>query len=258
MVGPHRPGVERSHQRRLGRTRHEGEHVPHASKIGIGLAGVAAAVSLTACGSDAGDDFAGQSATKIMDQAEKDTKALKSVTLSGTITQDDGKLAIDISADDDGTCSGTMSIGGGKAEVLNVDGASYLRGDEAFWRSTTGDSADQVVALLGRKWAKLPAGNDSFSEFCDLDKVFEDDGDKETYTKGKVTKLAGKDAIEIVAKDDKGTKHAWVATEGKHYLLKVDITSGDEPGSMRLSDFDKPVDAKAPAEDDFVDLGALG
>lgn len=227
------------------------------SKIGLGLAGIVAAVSITACGSNAGDDFAGQSATKIMDQAKKDTKALKSVNVSGSIKQDDGTLEIDLSADHDGTCAGTMGIGGGKADVLNVDGASYIRGDEAFWRSSAGDSAEQVIALLGDKWAKLPADNTSFSEFCDLDKLFKGDADKEKYTKGKVGTVAGKKAVEITVKDEDGTRHAWVATEGKHYLLEVD-GSDDGPGSMKLSEFNKPVEAKAPAEGDYVDIGALG
>jgi hypothetical protein len=236
--------------------------VSRISKLGLSIVGAAVALSLSACGSDGGDDFADQSAATIMDQAEKDTKALKSVTVVGTVTQDDGTLDIDLSADDKGTCTGTLGIGGGEAEVLSVGDAVYIRGDEAFWRSSAGDSADQVMALLGDKWAKLPQGQkDSFDELCDLDQLFDDDedDDKKKYTKGEVTTVGGKDALEILVKEDgEDDTRAWIATEGKHYLLKIEQTGGDEPGSMELSDFNEPVDAEEPAEDEYVDLSAAG
>ena len=232
----------------------------HVSKLGVGLVAAMAAASLSACGSSAGEDFADQSANKIMKQAEKDTKSLKSLTLVGTIKQDDGTLKIDLSADKSGNCAGTMGIGEGKADVLSIDGASYIRGDEAFWEASAGDSAQQVQALLGDKWAKLPPGNDDFSSLCDVDKLFDDEGDtKETYTKGKTSTVGGKKAVEIVVhKKGEDALHGWVATEGKHYLLKVEQKGGKEPGVFELRDFNDPVDAEAPAEDEFVDLDKLG
>lgn len=246
-----------------------------SSKLGTSLAVAALAMSLSSCGSgdddksgagdkpDAGAEFAAQTVKEITAQSEKDMKALTSLTMAGTITQDDGELELDLSFDTDGNCAGSMGMQGGTAEVVSVDGASYLRGNEAFWRATAGDSAEQVMAVLGDRWAKLPAGSEDFSEFCDLDSLldeFDDDSDdsKETVTKGKVATVDGQDAVEIVTKDEDGTTHAWVATEGKHYIIKLEHTGEDEPGVMSFSDFDEPVDAEAPAEDEVVDMSDLG
>lgn len=227
-----------------------------ASRIQVAVVGAVLAASLTACGSGSG--FADQSASAIMKQAKKDTTSLHSVRLTGSITQSGGKLAIDLAADDRGDCSGTMGVSGGKADVLSVDGSSYLRGDEAFWRASAGDAADQVIGLLAGKWAKLPSGQDDFSQLCDVDKLLAGDGTTKKYTKGKVGSVGGKEAVEILVTKGSETAHAWIATEGRHYLLRLDKSGGTEPGSFRLSDFDEPVDAKAPAEGEYVDLGKLG
>jgi hypothetical protein len=246
---------------RVGRTVRRCSSMSQVSRFGVGLAGAVVAASLSACGSDAGEEFADQSAAKIMDQAEKDTKSLKSLTLAGSITKGDGRLEIDLSADDGGDCAGTMGIGVGKAEVLRVDGASYIRGDDAFWRESAGESAAQVQALLGEKWAKLPAGDDDFSALCDVDKLFDDDLNdaKESYTKGTVATLGGKRAVQIIVKKEgEDPTNAWIATEGKHYLLKVEQKGGDEPGSFEMRDFNDPVNAEAPAEGEYVDLDNVG
>lgn len=227
-----------------------------ASRIDVAVVGAMLAASLTACGS--GNGFADQSASAIMKQAKKDTKSLHSVRLTGTTTQADGRLAIDLAADDHGNCSGRMGMSGAKADVLRVDGASYMRGDEAFWRATAGQAADQIVALLGDKWAKLPPGKDAFGQVCDLDQLFSGDGEKKKYSKGKQGTVGGRKAIEIVVRKGSETEHGWIATEGKHYLLKLEQSGGSEPGSFVLSDFNRPVDAKAPAEGEYVDFGKMG
>lgn len=230
-----------------------------AARIGFGVVGAMVAASLSACGSDAADEFAGQSADAIMKQAKHDTQSLKSVHLAGSLDRADGRIAIDLAADDRGDCSGTMGLADTKADVLRVDGASYMRGDAAFWRKTAGNAADQIVALLGDKWAKLPASQDAFGEMCDLDRLFSGDpGEKKTYSKGKEGSVGGRKAIEIEVRKGTETERGWIATEGKHYLLKLEKVGGTEPGSFVLSDFNQPVKAEAPAEGEYVDFGALG
>ena len=230
------------------------------SKVGISLAGAVVALSLSACGSDGGEDFADQSVKEIMRQSEKDMKTLRSMTFQATIDQDGQKLDLELSSDRDGNCTGTIGFDGVTGDLLRVDGADYLRGDEEFWAKTSGESAQAVVAMLGDRWAKLPSSDD-FSSFCDLDEFFksmdEDSGDEDA-TKGNVATVAGQEAVEVLTEEDGGTVHAWVATEGKHYILKFEQVGGDGPGSATFSDFDEPVDAKAPAKDEYVDLAALG
>ncbi|MFC8761028.1 hypothetical protein ACFUAG_09975 [Streptomyces sp. NPDC057193] len=43
----------------------------------------------------------------------------------------------------------------------------------------------------------------------------------------------------------------------KPYVLRVVETGGKEPGTLTLSDFDKPVTAAAPPADQVVDMEQL-
>ncbi len=213
--------------------------------------------SLAACGSS-GDDFASKAPKDIVTTVVAQMKALKSVKLSGSITSGGQSLAIDLAADTAGTCSGTLGIDGGTAQLLAVGGASYLKGDAAFWHGAAGSSGDQVLALLGSKWAKMPTSSD-FSQICNLTKLFSKIGDvKGSLSKGATTTINGAKALEIISTDKDGTSHVFVALDGKHYILRATESAGSEPGTLTLSQFDVPVDAKAPASTDAVDLGALG
>ena len=231
-----------------------------SAKLRLAAVGAVVAMSLTACGSSASEKFVAQSAQKISDQAKADTKAASSLTVDGSITTGGNTIDLKLSADKDGNCTGTMGVAGGTAEILGVGGAEYLKGDEAFWKASAGTQAAQVVALLGDKWAKLPSGSSQLASFCDLDQLLSDLGSSsktEKITKGKVTEVGGAKAIELTAVGSDGTTHIWVATEGKHHVLKL-TSDGTDSGSVQFSDYGKPVDAKAPAEGEIVDLGALG
>jgi len=70
-------------------------------------------------------------------------------------------------------------------------------------------------------------------------------------------KVGGAEAVEIIGKDEDGVTHAWVATEGKHYIVKIS-NAGDEGGEIAFSDFDEPVGAKKPAAGDVLDFSKLG
>lgn len=224
--------------------------------IRFGVLGAVAVVSLSACGSG-GNGFADKSAKTIVDAAVKDTTSLSSVTMSGTVTSDGKQNDIRLSSDTKGNCAGTLGIGGGHADVVATGGTSYIHGDEAFWRSAAGSAADQIIGLLGDKWAKLPGGA-GFGDACDLDTMFQQlDDIKGTLSNGGTGKVGGKDAQEIISKKSGSTTHAWIATDGKHYLLKVEKT-GDDAGTLTLSGFDEPVKADVPDAQDVVDLTSLG
>ncbi len=227
-----------------------------SSKAGIAALGALLALNLSACGS--GDNLASKSPADIVKTVTAAMKSLKSVHLSGSISSGGQEQQIDMGADTAGNCSGTMGIGGGTAHVLSVGGASYLKGDAAFWHAAGGSSGDQALALLGSKWAKMPSSSD-FSQVCNLTKLFSKIGDvKGTLSKGATTTINGMKALEIISKDASGTTHIFVALDGAHYIVRADEITGTEPGSLTLSKFNEPIDAKAPASTDVVDLGAIG
>jgi hypothetical protein len=231
--------------------------------LGAVVLGAALAASLAACGSSSSSSFADKSPASIKAAVEKDMATLTSLRLSGSLKDNGDNITFDLASDTDGNCAGTFGTGDGQAQVLSVGGVSYMKADDAFWRAQAGAGADQVIALLQGKWAKLPAdsGGNPFAEFCDLDnfigQLFKKDDSSEKVTKGKVTKVAGKDALEIVVVDSDGTNHVFVATEGKHYVLKAEKSGSSQDGTLTLSDFDKKVDAQQPADTEVVDMSTL-
>ena len=213
--------------------------------------------TLTGCGGG----FADESVESIKKAAISDMKSLESVRLSGSIEQADSELGLDVQLNKSGECEGTIEQDGGTAEFVSVDGSSYLKADETFWVNSTGseESAQQVLGLLGDKWALMPPDDGGFTEICDLDELLSeiDDDGKDEEKKGEETDVDGQDAIEITSEDeDGGTTKAYVATDEPHYILKLEKEGGEEPGSFTFSDFDEKLDIEAPAEDEVVDLQA--
>jgi hypothetical protein len=227
-----------------------------------GSVSVLALTTLSACGG--GDDFATQSATAIRKAAIADMKTVDSLTLTGKLAQGASTVALDLSMNTDGDCTGNLALANGKADIISADGKSYLKGDAEFWAASAGgkDQASAIMSVLGDKWAVFPTDKSGFGEFCDLDNLlqgFEDDKSSGKATVGKVSKVDGKETVEVSSKQDGQTTVALVATGDKHYILKLSAKDGDSPGSFTFSDFNKKIDVTAPGADEILDLSqALG
>ncbi|MFJ8657671.1 hypothetical protein [Streptomyces sp. NPDC093795] len=235
---------------------------------------VAVVAGVTGCST--GDDkpadpFAGLTADAIADKAVETTKAATAFRMKSAGTTDGEEMTIDFSVDAKGSCKGTMQAAkGGKAEVVGTGGVSYMKGDDAFWRSTGGEdgaSAEEsgaMSALLKGRWLKMPAGSgeDDPAAFCDL-KTIVKDMDEETprkgMTRGADADVDGKPAVVLTKKGEKGeTTTMYVAKDSaKPYVLRVVETGGKEPGTVTLSDYDKPVTATPPPADQVVDMEQL-
>lgn len=232
-----------------------------------GCGGAAAAVvvvtGLTACGggSSGGDDFVDQSASEIQKQVVADMAGLKSVRLSGDLVQGGQEIGINLALDTDGLCAGSLTLMAGSADIIAGPDGQFLKGDLAFWSGAAGGeaAAERVTALLGDKWAKMPEAEGGFTSFCDLDDLLDEftsvDAAEGTATIGEQAQVAGVSALELISADDTPTS-AWVAIDAPHYIVKV-TTEGEDAGSILFTDFNEPVDAQAPAEDDVIDLSKL-
>jgi hypothetical protein len=211
------------------------------------------------CGGKDDDGFAKQSGDKIAATAKADMKSLDEVKFSGEITSGGDKVTLDIQADFSGDCTGSIGLGGGNAVVAAKDGTSWFKPDEAFWRANAGDSADAIIAAVGDKWVLDTDAN--FSQFCDLDaffdNLFKEDESAGKYKTTGTTKVDGKQVVKVEQSDDEGTSTGYVLVEGKHYLVKLERTAGDEPGHLEFSEFNKEFDVSAPADDEVVDLSTL-
>lgn len=217
--------------------------------------------------SGAAGDFAEQSGNDIADAAKADMKELDAVKYAGEITSDGSTVSLDVQADSDGNCTGSIGLGDGTAELLATDGTNWFRPDEAFWRAQAPDQADAIIAAVGDKW--VVDTDESFAQFCDLDAFFEnifssddsDDGsDTSQDSEYEVTgteELDGQEVVTVEQTDEEGTTTGYVLIEGEHYLLKIERTVGDEPGTVDFSEFNEEFEVEAPAEDEQVDLSQL-
>jgi hypothetical protein len=234
------------------------------------LGGVATTALLAACGGGGSDDASGESGSSfaeespqaILDAAEKDMKALETVRLDGTMNQGGEELTFEMAVSTSGDCEGSIGVQGGKAEILSVDGQSWMRPDEAFWKASAGESAAMITGLVGDKWVVLSGDDGDFAELCDLDELLSDMGDDEDAadptTEG-TEELDGTEAVKVASETDEGDPvTVWVAVDEPHHLLKMEVTEGEEPGVITFSDFDEELDVQAPADEETIDLDKLG
>jgi hypothetical protein len=229
--------------------------------MGLALASIGMAAALTACGG--GDDFTEQSGQQIADASKKAMGDLSSVKVAGTVNTGGEEVTIDVQTNDKGDCTGSIGTGGGKAELLGAGGDIWFRPDEAFWRASAGEAADQILSAVGDKWVVVPSSADGFGQFCDIDDLLDEliksekeAGDK--YTKKDAEDVDGDEAVPVEhTTDDEGTSVGYVLVDEPHYLVKLEKTDGDDTGKVTFSEFDEKFEAAAPAEDEIVDLDNL-
>lgn len=232
------------------------------TRIGLALASIGMAAALTACGGGGGDDFTEESGAKIADASKDAMEKLKAVKVEGAVKANGQEVALDIQTNNDGDCSGEIEVGGGKAELVGAGGKVWFKPDAAFWKASAGESAEQIIAIVGDKWVVVPSDGGGFDEFCDIDDLLDelisdDDDDAAKYKKGKTEEIDGEDAIAVEHTDDEGTSTGYVRVDSPHYLVKIEKTKGDDTGSVTFSEFDEKFTAEAPAEADVIDLDSL-
>jgi hypothetical protein len=228
------------------------------------LAVTAAMALLAGCGGDDksdGGDFAKGKADDIVATAKADMKKLDSVHMSGSISSSGQSLDIDLQVSSEGSCHGTFGIGEGSAEVLGVDGKSWFKPNEAFWREQGGDQADTLIAMVGDKWVVDNSGQ--FSQFCDLDSLLDDvladETTDATYSVDGTEEIDGDTVVKVDRKSEKdGTSSGYVLADSPHYLVKVEKTEGEDAGTITFAEFNEDFTVEAPADDEVIDLDNAG
>ncbi|HYF73005.1 MAG TPA: hypothetical protein VD864_09295 [Nocardioides sp.] len=234
------------------------------ARIAQAVAGLGAAALLTACGGGDGGGFADDPVDDIVATAKSDMGKLEAVKVSGAVSSDGQEIEIDLQASSEGDCTGTLGIAGGSTELLGVDGSTWMRPDEAFWRATAGETADQIISAVGDKWVVVPAEDDSFSSFCDVDELLDqmlkdDEDDKSTYSKAGTEDVDGDETVAIDNEDpEDGTSTAYILVDEPHYIVKLEKTEGEDTGEVTFSEFDEEFDVEAPGEDEVIEFDQLG
>lgn len=202
------------------------------------------------------DAFGDLEVEAIKEATVADMKSLTSMTMSGAITSQGDEIEVDLAMSTDSTCFGTMGIGGGVAQILAVDGASYLKGDQAFWTATGGPQGTTILETIGDKWAQLPTGS-GFDSFCDLDALldqFDEEKPGTTVTKGEVGELDGEPTVQLISDEKGGTTTTWVTTGEDHYIVQIERVGGEQPGTITLGEFNEPLEVTAPADEEIFDM----
>ncbi|MFC8506153.1 hypothetical protein ACFU3J_23920 [Streptomyces sp. NPDC057411] len=217
------------------------------------------------------DPFRGLTADEIGDRAVAATQSATSVRMTGRIVSAGETLAVDFSVNDRGQCTGVLKIKGGAAELRQSGGVTYMKGDERFWRASMtsqGMPEAQIAAtieLLKGRWLKITpgqAGSSDLSGVCDLKALLadlgKDEADRTGLTRGPDGVVSGTPVATVVKRKPGGeTTTVSVSQRGKPYILKMVKTGGDEPGTVVLSAYDKPVKVVVPPADQTVDLAKL-
>lgn len=215
----------------------------------------------TSSGSSQSTDYEDTPIDQIGEDVEKAMDALETVHLAGNIIDDEGqKILMDVTVSRGGDCEGSLQIEGvGSMEILGVEGVSYFKADEAFWKSQGGEQASTILDLIGDKWTTDSTDPEGFAELCDLDELLSDlNSDDVSGDDSKVTgtqDVSGKEAVTISFSSDDGNQGtAYVAAEDPHYFLRFDVP---EEGAMGFSRFDEPLDVQKPADSEIFDLSEL-
>ncbi|MBZ4323605.1 hypothetical protein [Streptomyces huiliensis] len=246
--------------------------------IAMTAVGMAAVLGLSACGSEgkgsddkkptkaadsapAKDTAAGNGVEKlsgkeINDKAKTELRNAGSLRFKMTSSKNGEQMKIDLALDRQGNCAGTVATPTtGSAEVIKLGDKVWLKADEKLWASK---GNPQAAELFKGRYVSGPTSDPSLSGMtkgCNLAamqaQMGQDDGGTETITKGAVTTVDGQQAIPISAK---GTTIS-VATTGKPYPLKIEDTK--DGNVTTLTDWDKPVTAKAPPADQTIDITKL-
>jgi hypothetical protein len=86
----------------------------------------------------------------------------------------------------------------------------------------------------------------------------DDEDDSKAENEG-TEDVDGTEAVKVTGETDEGDPvTVWVKVDEPHYILKMEVDQGEEPGEIVFSEFDEELEVEAPAEDEVIDLEQLG
>ncbi|MEI5102026.1 hypothetical protein RB200_30285 [Streptomyces sp. PmtG] len=198
----------------------------------------------------------------------------KGSTVGGTARRQE----VTLHADRDSNCVGTIEQGPMRGDLIMVGGrTTYLRFQDSSLdslRTLARARGPEVAAQMERrlakvrgKYVKFPTGDGSSgkrvlpSARCDLDQLLSglsDMAGETTIRAQDTTWRYGRKVIPLVEKQNGAVTSVYLAAEGKPHIVAMEMEerSGTRM-TMRISDYDKPVEAKAPPASQTIEATEL-
>jgi hypothetical protein len=221
---------------------------------------LAAALSLTACGSGhpSGTATQGPQAADLYAAARRSAVSATSAHVTGSSTTAGVTSTIDLVGNRSGSNSRVVLRTGdeGPVEIRVVDGATYLKGDSAYW--TKQADARTAAAVAGRfvrlRGDQVKAPGLTLSNL--LDRVFTEKelGQVDTVNAAVGTATVdGRRAYVLTQRVGGDGARISVSADSRHDLLRVDGTTR-KPGTMHFSQWNAAPTVTAPADDQVAPL----
>ena len=203
--------------------------------------------------------FARESGGSIVAATVRALMFVGQVRYSGRVIEDGHTIEVQVRNDIRGHCSATVRERGSTFRVVTTKEATYLKGDEAFWRSTVGSDARGVVAFLGGRWAKGKP-SDEFDRVCSTRRIISFGYYKSgTDLVGKnprvspVQRYHGHDAVEVTGRFDQGVVRYLVEVEEPHRLFRLTGRIEGLPTDLTF-DYDDDALVVVPGPDESVEV----
>ncbi|MFC8717910.1 hypothetical protein [Kitasatospora sp. NPDC057198] len=215
-----------------------------------------APASSTASPSPTAPALADLPASDIAEKSQAAGRKLKSVTMTISLPgHPEGPFSGTFSEDASGNCTGTYTFEGkGSVEIVRVGDKVWTKPSAAYLKAT----APGIPAERVGKWFVEENSPTGMAKFCDLGVQLEKRVGLDTpgtpsssLRKGDTKQVDGAPAISLTMTDDSGKPVRYdIAAEGEPRLLATETGTGEMV--VKLGDFDKPVQATAPAADQVV------
>ncbi|MFP3967058.1 hypothetical protein SMC26_32470 [Actinomadura fulvescens] len=120
---------------------------------------VVAAVAYVVFSGDDGStgDSRGKSSIPVgwAQQAARQLRAAPGLQYDGTLSADGQPVRVRLRVTRAGSASGSLTVAGGRADVVSVGGRTFVRANAAFWRTYGGESSHPEN--YANRWSKAPA-----------------------------------------------------------------------------------------------------
>lgn len=219
----------------------------------VALAVLLAVTALAGCGSS-GNDVSDLPVKQLLTKAKAQLKNTQYLEIKGNLHEGSSSIGLDLSYVGKDS-HGTLSVSGKSVEIETVDGTTYFKPSDSFWKAQLGPGAKTVINLINGRWIVASADNPSLSQLTQLTdrsalakQILSPDS---KVTKGKTKQVDGDEAIALNSKN--GTLYLATAD-----ARPVQITGNGNAGTGAVNfNYDKVAAPTAPPKDKTIDLSKL-